>query len=989
MKNIYRIFRNDLKTIARNMISLIVIIGISILPALYSWFNIAANWDPYSNTGGIAFAVCSEDKGYNYTIGVVNAGNQIVDNLKKNDKMGWDFVSKKDALDGVKNGKYYASIIIPEDFSENLCSIITGKFKQAEIKYYVNEKKNAIAPKMTNAGVTTIQNEIKSTYVSTITRVIATTLNLTTSVMSNTKDTTSEKITDALDELSKQLDTFGSGVDVFSSTIDGLKDSVETNRKLLPEMEDSLAKAGVITVDINSAADSAKKAAKTTADTVGDMIGSASDTISSVDETVQEIFSRLKDDAGSTADELDTLADSSSKISSVSDKLTAFLQRLDGTYGVDKNKVISTLGKLSENQKALSDKLKTAADKLRSAGSVPEELQTEITTLIAAIKTDIDTAKSSFDEIKNGINSIFDDITRTGDKISAELKEAADKLAEDTKNAADKLRSAAALGTQIVSLADQAITDLSAISDSYDIDVSSLTAVLSTLSTDVQQLVDKVNDAANTIEKTGKLPQDIQKEISDLKTRIEGELSGLGGPFGLIKTSLADIGKQLQNINDDIIPKLEAVLNALSGNAEGAAQQLESLAASSLNAATLLDTVSEFLNNTKTSFTVDTSSAVSLINSFNSSQKQLSSRLAAAADEIRKFGDISVDLQSDSKKLLSGMKSNMDKLTASYNDLKTKITRAANDVFEVIGSASDYLQKAGEGIDLDSSFDDAEGVLDNIKTTFDNIKTLITKFKTSVDDLKVKLTQLTGSNAITGFVTTIIERPDALGNFVGNPVTVDTNSIYPVENYGSGMAPFYTTLGFWVGSVVLVAILRTEPKKKELRRLKSPNSTQLYFGRLLIFLVIGTIQSLIISLGDVFFLKIQCENIPLFIASAVISGLVYVLITYSLTITFSVVGKALSVIILVIQVAGSGGTFPVEVLPDGFRAMAPYLPFKYSINMMREAVAGVDWNSYFINLLCLLAFVPVFLILGLLLRKPCIKLMSFFNNRLDESDLIV
>ena len=203
------------------------------------------------------------------------------------------------------------------------------------------------------------------------------------------------------------------------------------------------------------------------------------------------------------------------------------------------------------------------------------------------------------------------------------------------------------------------------------------------------------------------------------------------------------------------------------------------------------------------------------------------------------------------------------------------------------------------------------------------------------------------------------------------------------------MTPFYTTLGFWVGSVVLVAVLRTNLKKRELKRLEQPTSTQMFFGRFMIYFMLSQIQSLIIALGDVFFLRIQCENIPLFIVSAMISAAVYVLITYSLTITFSVIGKALSVIILVIQVAGSGGTFPIEVLPSTFQAIAPYLPFKYSINMMREAICGVDAGSYVINLLCLLAFVPFALLLGLLLRKPCIKLMSFFNDRLEQSDLVV
>ena len=108
-----------------------------------------------------------------------------------------------------------------------------------------------------------------------------------------------------------------------------------------------------------------------------------------------------------------------------------------------------------------------------------------------------------------------------------------------------------------------------------------------------------------------------------------------------------------------------------------------------------------------------------------------------------------------------------------------------------------------------------------------------------------------------------------------------------------------------------------------------------------------------------------------------------------MTITFSVIGKALAVVILVIQIAGSGGTFPIEVLPGAFKAMSPYLPFKYGINALREAVAGADPNAFWFNILILLAYVPLALLLGLLLRKPCIKAMNFFNQRIEQSDLII
>ena len=223
MKNILRIFRNDLQTIAKNIVVFVVIIGISLLPALYAWFNIAANWDPYSATSGLAFAVCSLDEGYTYKALTVRAGDQIVENLRANHQMGWHFVSEREALDGVADGTYYAAVIIPENFSENLCSVTTGTFRQAQLEYYVNQKKNAVAPKITDKGVSAIESEVNDAYVSTITSVVATTLHLTADELSGEKGRAVKTVTDSLEEVVENIDTLDAGVDVFVSTLDTLQ----------------------------------------------------------------------------------------------------------------------------------------------------------------------------------------------------------------------------------------------------------------------------------------------------------------------------------------------------------------------------------------------------------------------------------------------------------------------------------------------------------------------------------------------------------------------------------------------------------------------------------------------------------------------------------------------------------------------------------------------------------------------------------------------
>ena len=157
MHTVFAIFLRDLKRILRNPVALVVTLGVAVIPSLYAWCNILANWDPYANTGNIQVAVANEDTGTDSAlVGHLDAGRQTVTQLKKNHQLGWRFTSKDDAVEGVKSGKYYAAIILPKDFSSSLIGTVTGEKNRPSITYYIHEKMNAIAPKLTDTGATTI-----------------------------------------------------------------------------------------------------------------------------------------------------------------------------------------------------------------------------------------------------------------------------------------------------------------------------------------------------------------------------------------------------------------------------------------------------------------------------------------------------------------------------------------------------------------------------------------------------------------------------------------------------------------------------------------------------------------------------------------------------------------------------------------------------------------------------------------------------------------
>lgn len=166
--------------------------------------------------------------------------------------------------------------------------------------------------------------------------------------------------------------------------------------------------------------------------------------------------------------------------------------------------------------------------------------------------------------------------------------------------------------------------------------------------------------------------------------------------------------------------------------------------------------------------------------------------------------------------------------------------------------------------------------------------------------------------------------PTLLGDFLSSPVNMETKEIYPISNYGSAMSPFYTVLALWVGALILVAIIHVKVLPDE--KIPDAKPYQKFFGRYITFFLIGQVQALITALGDLFYIKIQCHNPFLFWLACACCSFVFTLFMYALTVAFENVGEALAVVIMVIQVAGAGGSFPIEVLPGNLSADLPFLP---------------------------------------------------------------
>ena len=715
MKNIFKIFIRDLKSIVSNWVALVIIIGLMILPSLYAWFNIRASWDPYGNTGGIKVAIVNNDKGGNLQDKFISVGDELVNKLKDNTNLGWEFVSEEEGNIGVERGIYYATIIIPEEFTEETLSIINRPIKRPTLIYKVNEKSNAIAPKITDKGITTIKSQVDSNIIETVDGLIFKVLNEMGVSIEGSKDKILKLINGVI-ELNNKVPEIENIINEIYNGSSKAEDLIARAKENLPLLQDTLTSSDNLLVDTKSALEKSKEA-----------LGEIAPVIKSDLELINTELSNL-----------DGLIDAVININ------------------IDKNSILTGLDNISVKFGEINDKI-------------------------------------------NGIVKALEPLSKFNDNLK--------EIVNELNLASSKLNSA--------------------------IDV-------------IGQVSDAVNNA---------------KPID--KSRL---------------------------------------------------QEIKDLIASNKNI------VSDILNNYDSKYIPAINTAIS---------------------ELTKISDNSIKLLDEAKSAIP---------------------------------------------DIDSLLDNLDNALKLGKDDIEKLNNEMPTIKASLSEISTKLSSINKEEEVDKLLSLLKNDWEAVSKFLGSPVEIKEEILFPIPNYGSAMSPFYSTLALWVGALILVSLLTTEPHgfKEEIKF----KSYEKYFGKFLTFGSIGICQALILTLGDIYLLKCYVLNKWLFIGVSLLSSIIFVIIVYTLVSIFGNVGKAISVILLVIQVAGAGGTFPVEVMPSFFKRVNPLLPFTYAISAMREAVAGVVKANLTRDLMMLLSYGVIFVLIGLFLKGPINRASKRFIEKLNESGLI-
>lgn len=520
-------------------------------------------------------------------------------------------------------------------------------------------------------------------------------------------------------------------------------------------------------------------------------------------------------------------------------------------------------------------------------------------------------------------------------------------------------------------------------------DLSAAAATLNSFSRmtgSAQQLLDStatfLQQASSRSDKTSETLRESGDALRGLQGTIAGATSGINEALSSGATFYQDVSSALDSAFDTQGRDAETV----AGTLDTITDRINAILSSYTSLRDAINSIGE----AHPELSPATGNLVGKMNDSIAVQTRLRDRLVTTAASLR---STSADIAAYKDELDDLIAQSAAAIQKVQSDYETNVKDSLNNLVDSLGGAdgtlSTLLTQLGQNTkDVTELTDSASSDLTHLKETLDASYTLLSKASDQVGSTSGKLDQMQQSGDFTMLETLLGESAQDLSSFLAAPVSLKTKELYPIANYGSSMAPFYSTLSIWIGGIVLVAMLSVTVPESDTKSFKDRKPYQIYLGRSLIFTVLGLLQSTLICLGDLFYLGIQCEHPVLFLIAGWFTSIVYVNIIYTLTVSFGDIGKAVSVVLLVMQVAGSGGTFPIEVAPAFFRCVYPLLPFTHSMGAMRETIGGMYGATYQAELGKLALFLALSLFLGLFLRKPIIKVNHKFGEMLEETKLM-
>lgn len=504
-----------------------------------------------------------------------------------------------------------------------------------------------------------------------------------------------------------------------------------------------------------------------------------------------------------------------------------------------------------------------------------------------------------------------------------------------------------------------------------------------------------VSSAGDLLGASGDTSDRAHQLLADAKNGLAGVQGALDGSSQSIKDALGEMSGSF----DDVSAAVDDVFDAAGTQSEDTQRQMNALAdkvgaqaAKTEKVTADVESLKQKLpdNSLKPHLEARLNDIISSLTSMSAKQRQLESRLRQAASDLASGMADAEQARADVLALIEEAKQTLGQVKTDYDEtLKGQAEELKSSVEDIASAASGISQNVdGTVASLKSASGSLAADLGNVQNVLAKTSSTLNASADDLQQMKTELDEAVQTGDIQKIRDLIGNDPAALSAALAAPVGLDRHAVYHIKNYGSAMAPFYTILSLWVGSIVLAAMLKVGVDDRVKLQLAPVRLHELYLGRFMLFAMLSLLQSTLVCAGDILFFEIQCENPLLFMATGWLAGFVFCNIIYTLTVSFGDIGKALAVVLLVMQVAGSGGTFPIEMTADFFQMVYPFLPFTHGINAMHAAMAGSYGAEYWIEMGILASYLIPSLALGLVFRRPVIRANNWIIEKLEETKLM-
>ena len=495
--------------------------------------------------------------------------------------------------------------------------------------------------------------------------------------------------------------------------------------------------------------------------------------------------------------------------------------------------------------------------------------------------------------------------------------------------------------------------------------------------------VDRIKELLVSVQNDMPLIQDTITNTENLTQSVEGFIAkakeGLNNIAPTIKEDLSLVNK----ISGEVSKYVNLIIDAVNNNSAELPQMLSSLHNRLTSSQKLLDSTLTILNKLNDmSINKQLQNVIDELNRVKAGVNNSLDVISSIENAVNNGQGVDLSLLENIKSLADDINSTTGSILNVFDsDIVSQIDKICDEAFVVAQNVLESLRAAETKLpEVNNIITSVLDVLDKSSAGLDYLKKNLPMVEQRIVELRDKIAEANENSAINDLIDLLLNDVEARAQFLASPVEIVENDLFPMGNYGSAMTPFYSVLCLWVGTTLMVSMLSVD-----VHGAYSPH--EVYLGKLYLFVTIGIMQAAIAALGDLYLLKIYCVNHPVFFWGLIYAAIVFTILVYTLVSVFGNVGKVIAIILLVLQVAGSGGTFPIQLTPRFFQVINPYLPFTYAISMEREAIGGIVEDVLYRDIGVLSLYILGSLIIGLLLKKIVNKRVIKFSEKFKESGL--